>query len=99
MSFFVSTPAALASISQIYSTTDQITTGNLVALDNDSPNRVVIADNKSADRLFGVAIPLSIDSKFVKPAVGQVLVATSGSSIRCAMAIRPRLTSFSAALP
>ncbi len=79
-SFSLSAPAALATISQLYSTTDQITTGNLIALDDKSSRQVGVADIKNSDRLFGVAVPLSITSDFIAPVDGQVLVATSGSA-------------------
>jgi hypothetical protein len=74
-------PAAQASLSQGFATSNPIATGSLVALDEKSSGAVVTADTTNVGRLFGVVVPPSSASISLSgTGTGQVQVVTSGTA-------------------
>jgi hypothetical protein len=74
-------PAAQASLSQGFATSNPNATGSLVALDEKSSGAVVTADTTNVGRLFGVVVPPSSASISLSgTGTGQVQVVTSGTA-------------------
>jgi hypothetical protein len=72
---------ALASLSQGFSTTSEIPTGSLVALDQKNSGSVNVATLNNANRLFGVVVPSSAASISLSgTGTGQVQVVTTGTA-------------------
>lgn len=81
MSALVLPTAALASLSQGYTTKEAIATGSLVSLDEKTSGQVVVSDLNNVGRLFGVVVPPSSASISLSGGStdNQVQVATSGT--------------------
>ncbi len=75
-------PVALASVSQGFATTTQITPGSLVSLDATAAGTVDPADPSNVNRLFGVVVPTSSASISLSGSnsTGQVQVVTTGTA-------------------